>query len=176
MNLLDILGEFLRIFVDLIPRIHPRPASNQTAIIDAWWYGVQVCKRPVFYVPIMDVAETWDTPNEIVCNPDIQAVSTKDGKTLSVNAAIFFRIDDVIALRSHWGDEYLENIANITRAAIADWHRGRSAADCMSIDCDSVTDGLVGDFRKGGCKVHRVTIDERCHTKTLRLIGVKEGA
>ena len=177
MNLLDLLAEFLRIFVDLIPRFEQRAWSTHWMVVDSFLIGPHIaCRRPVLVWPIMDGVQYWPNTEQTV-DLDAQTVTTSDEVTLTVNTQLTYLITDPLAARAAWGDEeaVAERIGAVVRNAVEYVHSGANWEDIrIGMDHDWVIDEVRDYLSDRGVKIPEMgfCIEERAKTRTLRIFGV----
>lgn len=178
MNLLEILGQFLGIFVELIPRFARRPDSTEWLIVDAFIKGPMICRsRPVLYVPVFDSVEYWPR-NEEPVNTEMQSLTTSEGESVTVDTGFSYRITDPLKTRRLVAENYVTKAVMITRGEVRDLVGRNSFEDLSFVSEDSEEmiqtkaniDSLLNEF---GLSLTYFCIEDCCITRNLRHFGVQ---
>lgn len=178
MNLLEILGQFLGIFVELIPRFARRPDSTEWLVVDAFLKGPMICKnRPVLYVPVFDSVEYWPR-NEEPVNTEMQSLTTSEGESVTVDTGFSYRITDPLKARRLVAENYVTKAVMITRGEVRDLVGRNSFEDLSFVSTDSEEmiqtkeniDRLLNEF---GLSLTYFCIEDCCITRNLRHFGVQ---
>lgn len=98
MSLSEVIASIVQPLFDLLPQIHERPASNEWLVVDRWFGGVSITKRPVLHIPAFTHCEVYPKA-EMPIDTGLQTLTTADRKTVSVNATVILRIEDPTHLR-----------------------------------------------------------------------------
>jgi len=152
----EALGQFLQIFVDIIPRFAIRPESTEWLLFDSFLFGVHLtCNRPVIYVPIFDHSSYWPKTEQTL-DLEKQTLTTTDGKTVSINPEVAFRIVDPIKVRENWGTEYEERIIMTIRGAVQTIICSNEWQDILDMDHSEVIDEV-----KEYLEIRGIVIPER---------------
>ena len=177
MNLLEILGQFLGIFVELIPRFARRPDSTEWLVVDAFLRGPMICRnRPVLYVPVFDSVEYWPR-NEEPVNTEMQSLTTSEGESVTVDTGFSYRISDPLKTRSMVAENYVIKAVMITRGEVRELV-GRNYFEelsCVSTDSEEMvhTKGNIDSLLKEyGLSLTYFCIEDCCLTRNLRHFGV----
>ena len=141
MSLLELIGSFLEPFLDLVPRIAYRPASNQYMVVDRWYGGVKVSTVPVLHCPMLTHVEYFPRWEEAI-DCGVQKLTTSCGKPVIVNATARVLIIDPIQLRAKAGTEWSETVAMQMRARVCEFARSK---DEVSSECDSCLSGQIAE-------------------------------
>lgn len=178
MNLLEILGQFLGIFVELIPRFARRPDSTEWLIVDAFIKGPMICRsRPVLYVPVFDSVEYWPR-NEEPVNTEMQSLTTSEGESVTVDTGFSYRITDPLKTRRLVAENYVTKAVMITRGEVRELIGRNSFEDLSFVSEDSEEmiqtkaniDSLLNEF---GLSLTYFCIEDCCITRNLRHFGVQ---
>lgn len=172
MSLLDVIAQFIQIFVDLLPRFTHRPDANEWLVVDSMFFGPHLAKsRPVLFVPIMDVVEYWPrVPVPVDC--DIQTVVTADGCTLTINAQFAYLINEPLSVRDQWGDHTDFMVPMIVRRAVEEVHRARTMEEIKSMGHAVVSDAAANELWAAGIEIAGFCIEDRAPTLAIRHYGI----
>lgn len=177
MNLLEILGQFIGIFVELIPRFARRPSSTEWLVIDSFLFGVSVAKsRPVLHVPVLDTVEYWPKSEEPV-NTEMQSLTTSEGESVTVDSGFSYVIADPLKARSILAENYVTKAVMVTRGSIRDHVCSYSFEELSAMDENSDAIQIVREsINKGlseyGLKLTYFCIEDLCMTKNIRHFGI----
>lgn len=168
---LDLLGQILQQFLDLMPHIKPRPATTEWSLVDSWPFGVQLVRRPIVYWPIFDHVETWEN-TEVPQDPEIQTLTMQCGTGVTVNAAFEYQLIDPIACRSKWGNNYLASMNIKVRSEITGAFMRDDWESVHDIDLDEVMIAIWEKFSEGGIELVSLSIEECASCDSTRHWGV----
>lgn len=176
-SFLDILGQFVRIFVDMIPRFAARPASTDRLIVDAFLFGPQIAlPRPVLYAPIFDTVEYWPITEESV-NTEMQSLTTADDIEITTDTGFSYRIIDPLAVRQNLHDAYGVRAVMIVRGAVRDMVNGHTYRHIINSGVGSRLHQMVEEevgyaLEVYGMELTYFCIEDFTRTKSLRHFGV----
>lgn len=177
MSLLDILGQFIGIFVELIPRFARRADATETMIVDSFIFGVSIANsRPVLYIPVLDSVEYWPK-NEEPVNTEMQSITTSDGHEITIDTGFSYRITDPIKAREMVAENYVTKAVMIVRGAVRDSISCNDLPDLLEMDQDSalvsqIEESINGSLKEYGMTLTYFCIEDLAKTRNLRHFGV----
>ena len=172
MNLLDVLGQVLQIFVEIIPRFARRPMSTEYLVLDSMCFGVSIGKRPVLYIPILDQVEYWPRVENPI-DPDIQTITTPTGGTVTVRTGFSYTVINPILTRQCWGDEYEARIAMVCRCKVEWWYSSHDVVqDALERDF-TISREIKSDLKYYGVELNWFCVEEQSKTPASRIYGIE---
>lgn len=177
MSFLDILGQFIRIFVDMIPRFASRSPSTDVMVVDSFLIGPHVAKsRPVIYVPILDTVEYWPVTEESV-NTDVQSATTGDGVELTIDTGFSYRIIDPLATREWLHESYCTRATMIVRGVVRDTCAGHNFSHLVASMPGSrlhthICSEISEQLHEYGIELTYFAIEDLARTSNLRHFGI----
>ena len=108
MGISELVSSLLQPLFDLLPRISPRPASNEYAVVDSWMFGVKEFTGPRVFVPVFTHVEYYPMADYPV-DTGLQRLTTSCEKTVCVNATAIVTVVDPIQLRDRTAHENWEH-------------------------------------------------------------------
>lgn len=168
MNLLDVIGELLRIFVDLIPRVSPRPKSTEWLVVDAFGLPPHAAwSRPVIIWPIFDHVEYWPRTEHPI-DLSIQSLTTDDGVSVTVNPEAGFRIKDPLVTRPLWGDDYVHLTTMVVRGAVVEAYSSYTWEEARKLPHDKIAEAAIDELDYHGVELSRFCVEEQSAAIPLR--------
>lgn len=178
MNLFfDIVGQFLQIFVNMIPRFATRAPATDWMLVDSFLIGPHLASsRPVIYMPIFDSVEYWPRTEENI-NTETQSLATADGTVVTIDTGFAYLIEDPLLVRSSLGDGYSTRAAMIVRGRVrelvcahnfshlSESHESGELIKSMEADCQSMLEQF-------GLSMTYFCIEDLCPTRSIRHFGV----
>ncbi len=168
MSLSEVLSGVLQPLFDLVPQIHPRPASTEFGVVDDLWGKPRQFRGPRAYVPALTHIQVFPAV-EIPIDTGLQTLTSFDGKSVAINATTILTITDPVALRTAGGDEWEELVSMKIRGLVCEtitshkWSQSlRQAADFIEADC-------YDDLWHVGIDVKRVVLEDMSETIPLRI-------
>jgi hypothetical protein len=98
MSLFSILADFIQPYVDLVPRVEQRPASNEWLVVDSPWRPPYCTRYPTLHAPWITHVERYPAA-EYPIDCGYQSVTTADMQCVTVNATAIIVLDDPVTLR-----------------------------------------------------------------------------
>ena len=177
MNLLEILGQFIGIFVELIPRFARRPTSTEWLVVDSFLFGVSAAKsRPVLYVPVFDTVEYWPR-NEEPVNTEMQSLTTSAGESVTVDTGFSYVISDPLRARSSLADNYVTKAVMVVRGGVRRLVGSHSFEELSEMnDTSEAIVNARASINKSldhcGLTLTYFCIEDLCLTRNIRHFGV----
>lgn len=174
MSLSEVISGVLEPVFDLMPRIHPKPASNRSLVVDtAWSKPKEVKDRPVLYVPAISVVEEWDAV-DVPLDLGSQSLRTADGVPVVVNASVVIEYENPLLTRQYCTHEDVETYVGVlSRQAVQATITGHNLNHLLDCGEDIATNLAYVSLTEAGIVLHRLVFEEFTTAETLRLIGME---
>ena len=173
----DIVGQFLQIFVNMIPRFATRAPETDWMLVDSFLIGPHLAgSRPVAYMPIFDSVEYWPKTEENI-NTETQSLTTADGATVTIDTGFAYIIDDPLLLRSTLSDGYPTRAAMIVRGRVRELVCSHNFVQLNESHVqgkllNSLEDDCQAMLEKYGLSLTYFCIEDFCPTRNIRHFGV----
>lgn len=174
MSLSEVVSGVLEPVFDLMPRIHPKPASNRVLVVDTAWSKPKVVRnRPVLYVPALSVVEEWDAV-DVPLDLGSQALRTADGVAVVVNASVIVEFRQPLVTRAYCTHEDVETYVGIlSRQAVQAAITGHNLSHILDCGEDIAGDLAHASLDEAGIVLHSLVFEEFTTADTIRLIGME---
>lgn len=156
MNILDMLGNFIEPFIQLLPQIARRPTSIEYMVVDCP-LGVSERRWPRLYCPALTQVE-YLPRYEYPLDCGIQKLTTGGGDPVIVNATLLISIDNPVQLRTRASGDWENAIALVARAEVCEIvSKAKSVGDIVS---HRVSQKFSDDMADFGLKIARFKVED----------------
>jgi hypothetical protein len=107
-GLSELISSIVQPLFDLLPRITARPATNEYAVVDSWFFGVKEFTAPRIFLPVMTHIEYYPKAEHPI-DTGLQSLTTSCGKSVCVNATAIVKVVDPILLRERVASDSWEH-------------------------------------------------------------------